>query len=544
MIQKSMIGILTLAFIVSGCGLKMTSRTGSGASGLSSFNGVQAAITTYRYAFSGQVVDGASGSAIGKFSVSLVGGDSSIVMVVNPLGQSNGLFHVSRDASAPSATVGATVVISAPGYQSIVQPVDIGIDCTTSGCTGTVPQIFAMKAGVAANQSPSAVTADNVASGTLSVAQQVALSDQLQASGKLETTADITGNTISKAVVLLNPQTSTTATPSVSGILGAAPTGGLSAIATVIGTITSAILPWITALNPQLGAAFAAIKLVMTYLQPIINQVLATNNNPFVQIVAAVIQAFIGSTPATTTSGSTLAAAGLGSLPSTNTTSAANSPNPFSNLLTTILQNPSSIVVPAATKGRNAARGAVRATAASLVSNYLQPLIQALNSSSGATFAALFNQLVQQVGLSGLASFPNGPAELDQFGKLAPFLQSLVQGLNSGDAAALTQLLTPVVSAANPAAVLQQLLNPANPAFANVANAVFPALQVVASNWVPGKQVFGAQLLHAVFTGRLSGTQVQQDFAGAPSAVVTGNGSSLLKIAQLPNVEKVVVLSP
>jgi hypothetical protein len=524
----------------------MTSRVGAAVANNAASN-LQAGITAYRYAFSGQIVDANSGAPLRVFSVSLLGGDSSVVTVINPLGQSQGLFHVSRDASASAASTGATVVISSPGYQSAVQAVEVGTDCTSSGCSGKVPQIFALKTALPANLNPSPVTPNSVASGSMTVPQQLALADDLQASGKLETSSDITAATVSKAVVLLNPQTAETTVPTVSTLLSTAPTAGLSAIASIIGTITSAILPWLATIDPQLGAAFTAIKLVLTYLDPLINQVLATNTNPFVQIVAAVLQAFVNS-PATTTgttSTNTLASVGLGSLPSSTTTTTATtstaSTNPFANILTTVLKNPSAVQVKAPVK--SAVKSATTTTTASLVSNYLSPLIQALNSSAGPTLATLFNQLVQQVGLSGLAQFPTGAAELDQYGKLAPYLQSLVQGLNNSDAAALTQLLTPVINSANPAGFLQQLLNPANAAFANVANAVFPALQIVTSTWVPGKQVLGAQMLNAVFGGRLSSVQVQQDLAGAPSLVMTGNATSLLKMAQLPNVEKVVVLS-
>ena len=130
---------LTLVALI-GCGVKQASVSSStgATSGIPSAQ--VAGQMTYRYALSAQILNASNNQAIKNFSVALAAQDPAVSTVVNALGNLNGLFHISRTPSTQqAATTALPVLISAPGFQSVLQTLTVGADCQTASCAGSRP---------------------------------------------------------------------------------------------------------------------------------------------------------------------------------------------------------------------------------------------------------------------------------------------------------------------------------------------------------------------------------------------------------------------
>src|ERR1041385_74150 len=91
--------IFLSALAVTGCGFR---KSGAPISGSGLPTAQQAAQTPYKYGFTGQVIDASTHQAVTKFSVSLLGQNSVVNSIINALGSSNGIFHLSSNASSGS----------------------------------------------------------------------------------------------------------------------------------------------------------------------------------------------------------------------------------------------------------------------------------------------------------------------------------------------------------------------------------------------------------------------------------------------------------
>jgi len=103
----------------------------------------QAREQNYPYAFSAQLVDKHSEQILAKFQVHLLDDTQSVMKVVNSMGDANGIFHISNsplDGESLIATY--PLVVTADGYDPVVQVLAIGTDCRTQECLGKRPLII------------------------------------------------------------------------------------------------------------------------------------------------------------------------------------------------------------------------------------------------------------------------------------------------------------------------------------------------------------------------------------------------------------------
>ena len=365
-------------------------------------------------------------------------------------------------------------------------------------------------------------------------------------------------------VLLLNGQSGSQTGNTVSSLLGSvtnpqlqsliSSVGGASGLANILSGVQSgkgiaSLLPALTGGASGVGGALTAVSALLPYLKPILQTSSSTATGPLGQVLAGFLsnpQANLSSIlnlvqpSAGGQSGAQLAAAGLLPLVQgllSSVPSASGTQHPFLSILQNALNNPG--VLQSLTSGTAATTTASQGVSSLLT--YLQPLLQGLAGTNQSELATLFNSLVQGGGLDAIKNIAQNPSQ-DTFAKLLPFIQPLVSGLNSGDAQALTSLLAPVLSSSNPAGTLQSLLASGGGSnVLQVASTLFPNLQTVLQQAVPGKQLLGSQILQGLLSGSLKNVSVQSDLPGASGVVVSGLASDIAKLAQLPNVQQVLV---
>jgi len=109
-------------------------------------NAAEAAKLPFPYAFSAQVFQKGSMDPVTRFSISMTGDPEKTVQIVNPLGSRNGLFHLTRlpKTTDPQFQT-VSIIISAQGFQPLLQVVDLGADCLEALCPGVLPTRFEMQ---------------------------------------------------------------------------------------------------------------------------------------------------------------------------------------------------------------------------------------------------------------------------------------------------------------------------------------------------------------------------------------------------------------
>ena len=464
---------------------------------------LQSGAQTYRYAFSAQVLNALTNEVVTDFAVDMVGADKGI-SVINPLGDPNGIFHVSRNPSWNDQTFTTLpAVISAAGFESTVQNVDLGSDCQTIDCKGPKNlQVFLKPVSVVA-ANPAEISPEQLSLATvtqlMSTEGTPAIFNQLMNTGKLDPKA---GDLLAKAknkdmltgVLVLLGTSGNNTRDQVSTLLKGLPTDSLKTDS------IAALLPYLQPFSSGKGLRWSSSQLAMTSLMPVINTLVASK---------------------TATS-------------------------PFDSILSNALKDPS-LMSTIQGLGKPGTNGGGDQQIAALL-NYVTPLLQGLTGKNAATLAPVFNDLVKTGGITAIKDLGTSGNTLNQFAALLPYLEPLIKGLSGKDAGNLTALLTPFINQKDPALALQSLLTKTNKGKKNanvaaVANVVFPALQTVMGQGVVAKQVFAAQLLQGLSNGDLKGLQVSQDLTGVSGVVLTGQARDIFKIVQLPNVEKVLVLS-
>jgi len=548
--------VFAIALFTVGCGkrgLDNAYRRGATQPGL--LSAAEAGDSTYRYAFSGQVLDDTSSEPVKKFSVDLPAQDSAVSSVINALGDRNGMFHISRNPTLKDlATAAIPVVVSASGFEPQVQWVDVGSDCQGPNCPGSKPLSFFLKPLAAPTPTPSAGLSPATVRSAVNPQAIPSIFQNLLQVGKLDSTA---GNLLAGAqnkdllnniLVLLKGTNGDQATNAVSGLLGSIKSNNFKNLSGALLGAANTLMPIIAATNPQIGGALLAVNTLLPYLAPIIGKVSGSQSGPMGQILGTFLQSGSGNVQ-TNLMGLVNAFQGGGNgaqlamttfLPLLQNVLGQNisqgQPRPFQSLLLGALQDPK--LMNTFQSGGNANEKV------QLLISYLQPLIQGLVGKEGTQIASLLNQFLYKNGIFSLKDFPKDQAELEQFAKLVPFLEPLVRGLNSKDGKELASMLVPLLSKTNPAQAIQNLLGKVNgnTNIGQVAQALFPTIQTLVQQWVPGKQVFTAQLIQGLLNGDFKDLKVVQDLAGSPGLLLSGQARDVFKLAQLPNVEKVIAL--
>lgn len=575
--KRSSAALAAALIVLAGCGTKRTATIQDVPGVAGTLTAQQAGDTAYRYAFSGQVLNAATGDAIKNFAVSLTGGDTAVNTVINALGDSNGMFHISRTpSSADSAIKTVTALITAPGFQPVVQSLDVGGDCTTASCAGQKPVSLLLNAlgGLTGSATDATATGDATAaapavqsllpaaiSALTSQKGTGALFNSLVSNGKLDTTLQTAlagsknGSLLSNVMVLLNGGTSQGQAASlVTSLLGSVGSGKLGGLqGSNLSGLASTLIPLLASSNPQIGGAMLAANTLLPYLQPLLGQLGGGQAGPLGNILgtllaggnaqgnllnlASLLQGGTG------TGGAQLAMGSL--LPLVQGVlggKTGGTQNAFQGILGKLLGNSSLLgqVTGATGTGTGTASGAT-----ALLTTYLQPLIQGFTGNNASQIATLFNSVVKQGGVSGLANFTQLFGSNDKFAALTPFVTQLVQGLNSQDATSLASALQPLLSQKNPASAIRALLTKAGSSgdaagLTQTLTSLFPSAGSVLTQNVPAKQVLAAQLIQGLVNGDLSGVQVQQDLTASPAVVVSGQAKDILKLAALPNVLKLI----
>lgn len=540
-----------------GCadGSRSFSASSSQSKGAPNFH--EAGQATYRYAFSGQVLNEITKTAVKDFSVSLLSEDSGVSAVLNALGDANGMFHISRNPTTQDPLFSSLpVLLSAPGFESTIQMLDMGSDCQSTNCPGTKPVGLALKPVADAVAELSGVNVAELS--TTFVRHQMekrgvpALFKQLLSAGKLDPTvsgllARAKNKDFIPNVLVLLKGTSAGFTPdavaSLLGSVGGEKVRGLAGM-------TSSLVPLIANSSPEVGSALLSVNSLLPYLTPIVGAVGDKQAGPLGQVISGLV---VGKNAEENLLNLASQMQGNSNNPKLAMASfvplvqnlVAKKPNasalPFANILTSSLKDPNLLNF----IGVLGKKGAAADAGLPLLATYLQPLVQGLVGKNAPEIATLLNQLLQKDGLMAIKEFKSLPDQ-QKFAKLLPYIEPLIQGLNSKDSTALAGVLIPLVSSGNPALALRELLTKGsgnNETKAKFASLLFPSLQGLLGQTVPGKQLFTAQLLQGLLSGELKDLRVIQDLQGAPALVLSGQAMDLFKIAQLPNVAKVISLA-
>jgi hypothetical protein len=517
----------------------------------------------YRYAFSAQVTSESTGEVIKNFSVELAASDSSVGAVVNALGNENGIFHISRQGSDKASTT-LPVLISAPGFQPAVQLLNVASDCSATDCSGAKPLAIALApllklidAKNTAPFDPSKIQNLIATNGVPALFQNLVNQGKLDLGTSSVLSGAKNGEVLQNILVMLNGTSGTQTGNLVSDLLSNIPNDkiqNLAGLGGVIGTIAT-LAPLLANSNPQVAVALVAVNALLPYLTPILSNVAAGKSGPLGQVIASFLQngnaqtnimnliaALQGAKPGA--NGASLAMATI--LPIVqdfiSKAAAANGANkPYLNILNQALQNPNLMTLITSLGQKNNGSKAI-----ALFATYLGPLIQGLAGKDSAQIAALFNELTKANGVLSLKNFGKDPAQLAQFAALVPYLEPIVRGLNSTDAQALAKILIPLLNTKDPSQAIGTLVsglikNDPNGA-SQLLTTLFPNLGSLAKQAVPGKQMLSAQILQGLINGDFKNLHVVQDLPGTSGVVLSGTARDIFKLAQLPNVEKVVAL--
>lgn len=536
--------VLLSLIALAGCGqpersaLRITNTLGRGFP-----DAKEAGLISYRYAFSAQILDETTGNPVKNFSVSVAGEDASINTVVNALGDRNGLFHLSRDASlSKSLFEWVPAVITAPGFQPIVKLVEVGVDCHSVNCSSGKPTVISLKPLVERSGSSDffleGVTKE------IELRGAPALFQGLLNAGKVDPrTSGLfararTQDSLSRMLVVLNSEGTTDSAGLVSSLL-AVETGGkmLPVGGDPVSTLAAA---------PKVGSAVVAVGRLLPYMGSISAALKDRQNSALGKAVGALVAQ--GNTEENV---SALASAlqrrsvqlAMPSVPVGITglfsREAGPSANPFQNVLTSALRDPNFLAL-FLVKGAGGTKG----SQFEMATTYLKPLLQGLVGKNAASIASLFNQLIARDGLMAIKEFRSLPDQ-EKFAPLLPYLDPIIRGLNSKDGTFLASQILPLIEQPNPAMALRELVTKGSGDLemkARVAASLFPGVQNLLSKAVPSKQVFAAQLVQGLVSGELKGVSVTQDLPAASAVVLSGQAQDLFKISFLPNVQRVLWL--
>jgi len=534
-----------LGICLAGCGNRVAPKIVNQPGRPSLPTAEEAGNTSYRYAFSAQVTDAATGEPVPDFSVA-VSGTQGTTTIINPLGETNGVFHLSR-TDGEATTV--PLVITAPGYEPVIQPVAVTADCSGSSCVGARPAAIELTPR-AVETTPATLTPASALASTEPAPKGTGLLRRLASlkqSGKISgafaavlapamsaaTTSAASPASLSKLLVLLKPKASDPTGQTTTGVLGSVKNEKLGKLVQLMTTVGMTALPLIASTNPEIGAALSAVKVLLPYFQPMLSGLGQGKAGGMGQLIAGLLAA----APAT---GTPSLGTGSGSqwasllLPMMQGLTGGKPGNPLEFVLANLLKPAGQTSTQPQTQLPSQLAG---------ILPYLQPLIQGLAGQNGTQLSMLFNQLVGTQGILGVRDLAKSPDASQTFAALLPFLEPLTRGLNSENAQSIAASLTPLLQSSNPASAVRSLLTRAGsgerPSVATMLSALFPAAQSLTSGAIPNKQLFAAQLLQGLLGSSLTNVKILEDMKSLPGVVISASPSDVLKIAALPDVEKI-----
>lgn len=546
----SIVGVALLAF---GCARSQRSATGlevsqlsSGSVGYSSYS--EAGRETYRYAFSGQILDETTKVPVPKFSVELVGDDPAIATILNSLGDERGLFHISRTAATETmqfATV--PVIISASGYEPFVQMVDLGSDCLNVGCPEVRPTPFLLKP-VPATQSPnrplSAKKIQEIITqkGIPGLFRDLINLGKWDAKTRVELSQARNAELLTNVVIFLKVPDRRSVIADLNAIFKDGEERRLSKIP-VTWTGRSHEVVEIAREHREVASSLLAVGELLPYLNGIAPKLSVGEGGPLAGLVhrflsekdtEAQLAAMVMKSKAETKS--ELAMASLMPLLQ-GWISKGNSSTAYEGFLNRALSETTNMEWLSSDSFRSTDDDI------SLFIKYLQPLAQAFVGKQGVILMRDFNRLIAGEGLKNLHAFDGARAE---FMALAPYVIPLVRGLGSQDAKRLTRALYPILQRKDPALVIRNIIVRMDTMESEKRSRVIATLFPAAGDWaqqaVPAKQILASQILAGLYFGDFKEVHVTQDLLGGRAVVVSAQARDIFKLTMLPNVEKILIL--
>jgi len=516
----------------------------------------EAGEASYRFAVSGQVLDDNTRNPVPQFSLSVLGNDPALTSVLNGLGQANGIFHLSRNPSLRDDLFAQLpVILSAPGFEPSIQTLEIGSDCKNEPCAETRPLRLWLKQRALPVVESLAFPALPQVTQLIEQKGIGPLFKAMTTSGKVDAliTSELARSNnrdlLSNVLVVLKPASSGSAPDAVAKLLGSVPSDLLKGLSSANSGMVSSLVPLLSSANPKFAAQLLGLNGALNYLGPILGAVSDKESGQLGQVVAGLLKSEDPSKTWTMLSQSLAGqtrqpqlAMPFFSLPGLDSGEGVGAlgNQTFSNVVQTALRNPSLLNF-ISSLGRSNGAGS---SEQKLLLEFTQPLLQGLVSKNAAEIATLFNSLLQQNGLMAIKDFASQPNK-EKFVKLFPYIEPLIRGLNSQDSPHLAAALLPFLDQKNPALALRELLTKGSGSLTTkgqVAASLFPALPLILSQAVPAKQIFSAQLLSGLVTGDLGDVKVIQDLPGMAGLILSGQARDIFKIAQLPNVERVMAL--
>lgn len=555
------------ALLLAACGAREPGAgwltAGSNTPGLAGHGSAEeAALAKYRYAFTGQVLDEKTGAALSDFSVSLLSKDGAVSTLLNGFGEKNGIFHISRNPMAADAAFRSlAVLISSPGHKPLMRLIDVGADCVAGQCPGSkavsiklTSSVSAGLTGAKAAFSPATVTQKMAVQGTGAAFQELVAAGKLDLEAQKILLGAKNGDVLNNVLVLLGGAPSGQSADLVQSLLSGANQDKLKGLTS--GGAASTLIPLIANSSPELSSAMLAANLILPYLTPMLNQKLQGQTGPFATMLKTLLTdpnaqqnlanliSLLGNKQADKTQ--TIQAAlnlFLPMLQSLVAKKAGTTQNPLESFLLRTITDPKFFDALTSLGNKSVAPDQKLTS----LLTYLNPLVQGLGGQKAPELAYLFNLLLSEGGIQSLKNFPKDGTAQEKFAKLLPYIEPIIKGLNGTDGSQLSSLLQPLLTGSNPAAAVRDLLAKAGTGTgksAEIIAALMPALDVLLKQTTPGKQVLSAQLLQGLVNGDFGAIQVTRDLQGAPAVLVSGQARDIFKLAQLPNVDQVVALTP
>jgi len=545
----------------------------------------------FKYAYSGIIFNDSTDQPITNFSIDLITEDPAISSVINALGNLEGLFHISRNPEGNQPIENEVpVLISAPGFESIIKKISLGYDCQTANCLGTLPNRFLLKPELDVASLDPLVSAITLLAKSVdeSISSQGALTifNDLLQKGKIDSqlqnllSSSNNGDQLTNILVLLNGAVgdSANAAELVSSILANISDVSVDNLVSKLPILRdkgfNSFSPLLAGTSPDLSSALVSANMLIPYLKPIIDQAVAKNPSPALKVLQGLLDDpnvannivkladELKKIKAGETSSAQFASAGF--LPFLGDLASGFSQNQptaiaYDDILTNSLRNKALADVlkkreqdlaAAANDPDELLKIQKRIWFANLMQTIgpmIQPLIQGLLTKQAPALAPLLNQVGSQSNPAQLAANFLEQGGANQFAKILPYLEPVISGLSGEQQAALSAFLTPFLKKEDPSKTFQNFFSEQNgnlAQLAEAASALFPGLTEVLNQKVPSKQVFTAQLIQGLLDGSFKNLSVVKELQGASAIVISGRARDIFKIAQLPNVQKVIALEP
>lgn len=507
---------------------------------------------TFPYAFSGKILDGDSREPLTRFSVEIVGQDPAISHVLNGLGDADGFFHVSRNASTEEHSF-ATVplIISAAGFEPLVQMVELGSDCLEEGCPGVAPTPFYLKPLPPPAEKQEALTSPRRLQEVITRKGLPQLFRELMHLGKWDRQTE---NTLARAknsqvfpsvVVFLKPASDREVTAQqLSAILADVETGKLDKLPRQWSGVQSEIEEFAST-HRDTASLLLSVNELLPYLSPVQKGIGGESAGNLGRLASRVLaagetQAQLAARLVGTGGEADLAFGGLMPLLQQWMGHGLEERSPYRSVLTVALQDPGMMKLLQREPATKTDPGDQLVAA-------LKPLLQGFVGADGDRLMADFNELIREAPLRRLQEFGSHPGDLVRFARLAPYLRTLQSALQGEQGEDLAQVLWPLLKRQNPALTLRNIIARVdameNQKAERVLGSLFPAAREWAYTVVPAKQVLVAQLMAGICNEDFKEVRVLQDLKGSPAVLISAQARDLLKMSMLSNVERVVVLT-